>query len=132
MPVQEDHEDGEGLYAVTRGESGGVFEAIGEESLRCSGGDELLDQSGDHVCHIPGVEDGEGDGVEQDDEGDERDDGIGGDAKSVGVDLGVEEVVDDGGAAFAPAVPLGGLGWLSLVEAAGCGNWRVGDGGSGM
>ena len=53
------------------------------------------------------MEDRSGYCVEQDDEGDERDDGVGRNTEGKSVDFAIEQVGDEGLAVLAPAEPLG-------------------------
>jgi hypothetical protein len=52
------------------------------------------------------MEDRTGDGVEQNEEGNERDDGVGGDAERERVNLTVKQIGYEGLAVTAPAEPL--------------------------
>jgi len=128
----EDHDHGHSLHTVSRRERSCILKPVGQKALRGRGGEQLLHQFGDDIGHFLRMEDRQRHGVQQDDQRDEGDDGVGGNAEGVGMHFGIEQVVNDRGAAPAPAVPLGGLGGLVLVETSRDRNRRFGEGGSGI
>ncbi len=58
--------------------------------------EEILHHVADDIFHGAGVEDVVADSEEKNDEGKEREDGVGGDGEGVGVDLGAGHVADEG------------------------------------
>ncbi len=74
----------------------------------CPTGKKVLHHVADDLLHLARVEDVAADGEQQHDKGKEREDGVGSDTESVGVDLGARHVAREGDDIGAKTVGLNG------------------------